>query len=59
MIDPKQGPLFRPARGAESSARPKRHPAGTAPEDRDAGKRPFVSKRQFSLVGSERALLRK
>ena len=57
MIDPKQGPLFRTSRYAEPSGPSRPHPAkraadGAAPEPERAGKRPFTSKRQFSVVGS-------
>ncbi len=57
MIDPKQGPLFRTRHKAEMSASSRPHPAKhtsaeTAPEPKSAGKRPFASKRQFSVVGS-------
>ena len=53
MIDPKQGPLFRTRHNAELSAHPAKHAsADTAPEPKSAGKRPFASKRQFSVVGN-------
>ena len=57
VIDPKQGPLFRTRHKAEMSASSRPHPAKhtsaeTAPEPKSAGKRPFASKRQFSVVGS-------
>jgi hypothetical protein len=57
MIDPKQGPLFRTGRHVEPSAPSRPHPArrasaDTAPKPKSVGKRPFVSKRQFSVVGS-------
>ena len=57
MIDPKQGPLFGTRGNAAPSGPSRPHPAkrasaGAAPEPERAGKRPFTSKRQFSVVGS-------
>jgi hypothetical protein len=57
MIDPKQGPLFRTSRNAEPSGPSRPHlarhaSADTAPDPERAGKRPFPSKRHFSVVGS-------
>jgi hypothetical protein len=50
MIDPKQGPLLIPGRGADPSK--PTAPVGAGSEIKDAGKRPCAPKRHFSLLGS-------
>ena len=57
MIDPKQGPLFHIRRSAEPFGPSRTHlakraSADAAPEPKHAGKRPFASKRHFSVVVS-------